>query len=216
MYVLSHVSAQCFRSYVLMWETNTCGNLSKAVIGGTATLKVLVLPCPCLFQELLITCLPHHQEWDTGRARNLPSTRRAQPSEQLRHAGSPWLSWLLLVILAPPGSSWLSWLLLVILVILAPPGYPGHPCFCWLSWLLLVIFLVILAPPGYPGSSLLCPSSWLSELTWLLLVTLAPPGYLVSPLLSCPCLHQELLITLLTWHRERDTGMAARYRRHHE
>ena len=62
MYVLSHVSTQCFCSYVLMWETNTCGNLSKAVIGGTATLKVLVLPCPCLHQELLITCLPQHRE----------------------------------------------------------------------------------------------------------------------------------------------------------
>ena len=33
------------------------------------TLKVLVLPCPCLHQELLITCLPQHREWDTGRAR---------------------------------------------------------------------------------------------------------------------------------------------------
>ena len=86
MHVLIHVSTQCFCSYVLMWETNTCGNVSKAVIGGTATLKVLVLPCPCLHQELLITCLPQHQEWDTGRARNLPTTRRAQPSEQLRHA----------------------------------------------------------------------------------------------------------------------------------
>ena len=86
MYVLSHMSTQCFCSYVLMWETNTCGNLSKAVIGGTATLKVLVLPCPCLHQELVITCLPQHREWDTGRARNLPTTRRAQPSEKLRHA----------------------------------------------------------------------------------------------------------------------------------
>ena len=55
MHVLLHVSTQCFCSYVLMWETNTCGKLSKAVIGGTATFKVLVLPCPCLHQELLIT-----------------------------------------------------------------------------------------------------------------------------------------------------------------
>ena len=72
MHVLLHVSTQCFCSYVLMWETNTCGKLSKAVIGGTATFKVLVLPCPCLHQELLITCSPQHREWDTGRARNLP------------------------------------------------------------------------------------------------------------------------------------------------
>ena len=71
MHVLLHVSTQCFCSYVLMWETNTCGKLSKAVIGGTATFKVLVLPCPCLHQELLITCSPQHREWDTGRARNL-------------------------------------------------------------------------------------------------------------------------------------------------
>ena len=35
------------------------------------SLKVLVLPCPCLHQELLITCSPQHREWDTGRARNL-------------------------------------------------------------------------------------------------------------------------------------------------
>ena len=52
----------------------------------SATLKVLVLPCSCLHQELLTTCLPQHQEWDTGRARTLPTTRRAQPSEPLRHA----------------------------------------------------------------------------------------------------------------------------------
>ena len=71
MHVLLHVSTQCFCSYALMWETNTCGKLSKAVIGGTATFKVLVLPCPCLHQELLITCSPQHREWDTGRARNL-------------------------------------------------------------------------------------------------------------------------------------------------
>ena len=85
MHVLLHVSTQCFCSYVLMWETNTCGNLSKAVIGGTATLKVLVLPCPCLFKELLITCLPYRMGHWQGQ-KPAPTTRRAQPSEQLRHA----------------------------------------------------------------------------------------------------------------------------------
>ena len=80
MHVLIHVSTQCFCSYVLMWETNTCGNLSKAVIGGTATLKVLVLPCPCLHQELLITCLPQHQEWDTGRARTRRQHEELSPA----------------------------------------------------------------------------------------------------------------------------------------
>lgn len=80
MHVLIHVSTQCFCSYVLMWETNTCGNLSKAVIGGTATLKVLVLPCPCLHQELLITCLPQHREWDTGRARTRRQHEELSPA----------------------------------------------------------------------------------------------------------------------------------------
>jgi len=80
MYVLSHVSTQCFCSYVLMWETNTCGNVSKAVIGGTATLKVLVLPCPCLHQELVITCLPQHREWDTGRARTRRQHEELSPA----------------------------------------------------------------------------------------------------------------------------------------
>ena len=58
MHGLIHVSTQCFCAYALMWETNTCRSLSKAVIGGTATLKVLLLPCPCLYKELLITRLP--------------------------------------------------------------------------------------------------------------------------------------------------------------
>ena len=87
MYVFIHVSAQCFCSYALMWEANTRRSLSKAVIGRTTTLKVFVLPCPCLHQELLTNySLAKASRMGHWQGQNPPTTRRAQPSEQLRHA----------------------------------------------------------------------------------------------------------------------------------
>ena len=77
-------------SYVLMWQTNACSNLSKAVIGRAANLEVLVFPCPCLHQELFSSS-------------TLAGSETCREHEKL----SPANNFDMLAPLGYPGSSWL-------------------------------------------------------------------------------------------------------------
>jgi hypothetical protein len=186
-----------------MWQSKQSCHWWDCNVQGACTFMPMFVPSAL---NNLLTSPSRMGHWQ-GQKPAVNTKSSAQ--QQLRHAGSPWLSWFLLVILAPPGSSWLSWLLLVILVILAPPGYPGHPGFCWLSWLLLVIFLVILAPPYYahPPGSLNQPGfSWLP---WLLLVTWFPHASRNSP--NPPRFPQVLLGSpMSSWALQGSPGLPCR------
>ena len=83
-YVLTHVSAQCFCSYALMWETDTCGQSCHwwdcNAQGACASMPMLA---PRALNYLL-TAASRMGHWQGQKP--APTTRRAQPSEQLRHA----------------------------------------------------------------------------------------------------------------------------------
>ena len=86
MYVLIHAGTQCFCLYALMWEATHTSQSKQICHWWDNNAQGACTSMPMLTPRALNYSLAETSRMGHWQGQNPPTTRRAQPSEQLRHA----------------------------------------------------------------------------------------------------------------------------------